>query len=455
MENPMLSRQLLFCALTCLSSASVLHAQSVNLTEAPLEQRSVRNELTMTLEGTVTVKQNDKDVAFPHRASAKHVFLERFLEVKDGVADKAARFYTTAESAIRFNNNAADQRSLREPRAFMVAQRTKDKIVSYSPKGALTRAEVELTEHFDTMAVAGLLPGKMIEVGKTWTIPNRVALALCDLEGLLQHDLEAKLESVEGGIAHVKIVGKAQGVDQGAEVSLLINAHFDFDVKQQRIVALEWKQTDDRKQGPIGPAVSADMTIKLTRTPIETPEQLSDNALVPIPGGAVPPSELTNVVHQDAKKRFTLSYPRDWHVVSDSTQLVMRLIDRGDLISQATVSPWKKVDPASVMKLDEFAELMAKTPSWQEDKEIERRVVNMKGLHTVYRVASSGLLSTGSAEGVRTVQYFYLMVSNRGEQLIVTFSMTPQQVQRFGDRDLELVRDLVFPDGGGNDAPGK
>ncbi len=451
----MLSRPMLFCALTCLFSTSVLQAQSVNLTEAPLDNRCVRNELTMTLEGTITVKQNDKDLTFPHRATAKHVYVERFLEVKDGVADKAARFYSTAESAIRFNNNPADQHSLREPRAFMVAQRTKDKIVSFSPKGALTRAEVELTEHFDTMAVSGLLPGKMVEVGKTWTIPNRVALALCDLEGLLQHDLEAKLESILGDIAHVKIVGKAQGVDQGAEVSILINAHFDFDAKQQRIVALQWKQSDDRKQGPISPAISADMTIKLTRTPIETPEQLSDNALVPIPATGAVPSELTNIIHQDAKKRFTLSYPRDWHVVSDSAQLVMRLIDRGDLISQVTVSPWKKADLTSVMKLDAFAELMAKTPSWQEDKEIERRVVNMKGLHTVYRVASSGLLSTGSAEGARTVQYFYLIVGNRGEQMIVTFSMTPQQVQRFGDRDLELVRDLVFPEARDNDAPQK
>ena len=440
----MLTRRMLVCALMCLASTSGLRAQSVNLAEAPLENRCVRNELTMTLEGTISVKQNEKDLTFPHHADAKHVYVERFLEVKDGIADKAARYYATAESAIRFNKNPADSRSLREQRAFMMALRTKDKIVSFSPNGALTRDEVELTEHFDTMAVSGVLPGKTIEVGKTWMVPNRVALALCDLEGLLQHDLEAKLESIKNGIAHVKIVGKAQGVDQGAEVSMLINAHFEFDTKEQRIVALEWKQSDDRKQGPISPAISADMTIKLTRTPIDVPNHLNDNALVPIPAASTPPSELTSILHADAKKRFTLSYPRDWHVVSDGAQLVMRLIDRGDLISQVTVSPWKKTDLKDVIALDAFAELMAKTPSWQEDKEIERRVVNMKGPHAVYRVASSGLLSTGAADGVRTIQYFYLIVSNQGEQLIVTFSMTPQQVQRFGDRDLEFVRDIVF-----------
>ena len=90
---------------------------------------------------------------------------------------------------------------------------------------------------------------------------------------------------------------------------------------------------------------------------------------------------------------------------------------------------------------------MAKAPAWQEDKEIDRKQIKdtPKGHHTVYRVASSGLLSNGSSDGVRTVQFFYLIVSDQGEQMIVTFSMTPQQVQHLGDRDLELVREIAFP----------
>ena len=44
------------------------------------------------------------------------------------------------------------------------------------------------------------------------------------------------------------------------------------------------------------------------------------------------------------------------------------------------------------------------------------------------------------------MQYFYLIVSPRGEQMIVTFSIVPQQVQRFSGRDVELVRELAFPE---------
>jgi hypothetical protein len=441
----MLTRRLLLCVLVGLYSATELRAQGVNLSEAPLVDRCFRNEITMCLEGKITAKQDGKDVSFSHKATAKHAFMERCLDATGPIATKAARHYTTAESAIVFDNNDSSKRSLRAERRFLVAQRVKEQVVSFSPRGPLTREEMEVTEHFDTLAIAGLLPGKTIDPGKTWAIPNSVVLSMCELDGVTEQSLEGKLESVKDNLAQVTITGKANGINLGAQVEMSIDGRLVFDIKQKCIVSLEWKEADKRQQGPITPALIADVTIKLTRRPIDEPEQLNKFALVPVPAAATPPSNLTNLLHQDAKKRFELSYPRDWHVVSpeDSPQLVMRQIERGDFIGQATFTTWKKTDPKSVITLEKFTELMAKTPGWAEDKEIERKELKetAKGHHTVYRVAASGEL-----DSVRTVQYFYLIVSPRGEQMIVTFSIVPQQVQRFGGRDLELVRDLIFPE---------
>jgi hypothetical protein len=440
----MLTRRFLICMLAGLLSTNALRADAINLTEAPLADRCFRNELTMDLDGKIHVKQDGKDLSYPHKAQAKHVYLERYLDVNVGNVEKAVRYYTTAESTIIFNNNASSKRTLREERRFLVSQRIKGQIVTFSPKGVLTRDEMELSEHLDTMAVAGLLPGKSIDVGKSWAIPNNVVLALCELDGITDQKLEGTLESIKGNIAHGKIAGKANGINLGAQVEMEINARFEFDTKEQRIVSLEWKETDKREQGPITPALSASVTIKLTRTPIEEPEQLNKFALVKVPATATPPSELTNIHHQDAKKRFEFSYPRDWHITSpeDSPQLVMRQIERGDFIAQVTFTAWKKTDPKNVTTLKQFAEDMAKTPGWTEDKEIERKELKdiPKGQHTVYRVAA-----TGDLDGVRTVQYFYLIVSPQGEQLIVTFSVVPTHVTRLGSRDLELVREIVFP----------
>lgn len=421
-----------------------LHAQAVTLGEAPLADRCLRVELNMEFEGKITVKQDGKDVSFPHKAQAKHVFMERFLDATDAIGLKVARHYTTAEGVVTFNNADSSKRSLRADRRFLVTQRVNGHIVTISPKGPLTREEMEMTEHLDTMAIAGLLPNKSIDVGKSWTVPNATVLALCELDGVTEQKLEGTLESVKGNIAIGKIAGKAHGINLGAQVDMDINARFEFDIKQQRIVALEWKESDKRQQGPITPALVADVSIKLTRTPIEEPEELNKFALVKVPEGATPPANLTNIHYQDAKKRFELHHARDWHVTSpeDSPQLVMRNIERGDFIAQVTITPWKQIDPKSVMSLEKFADEMAKTPGWMEDKEISREQVKNvpKGMHTMYRVAASG-----SLDGVRTVQYFYLVVGASGDQLIVTFSVVPQQAQRLGSRDLDMVREIIFP----------
>jgi hypothetical protein len=418
------------------------HAQNVMLTEAPLKDACVRNSVTMDVEGKQTVKRDEKEVSYPLKVSASHAYVERYLECNGAVADKAARFYTQAERTIRFNNDAGGKNALRPSRSFMAVLRIKDQIVSYSPKGMLTRDEVELTDHFDTMAVPGLLPGTQVAPGKTWSVPNHVVQALCGLSGITSQKFEGKLTEVKGSIAHVTLVGEVKGIDMGAEVAMIINGRLEFDTKDQRIVFAEWKQQDDRKQGPISPAMTANVVITLKRTPISMPAELNDNPLIPWNA----PAHLTGLQHTDPAKRFELLHARDWHVVSPdkSPQLVMRLMERGDFIAQVTFSPWKKIDLKVVPTKEAFADMMAKTPGWAQEKEIACREIDKANMprswHKAYRVEASGEL-----DGVKTWQNFYLIVSTQGEQMIVTFSMIPQHVQRLGIRDLELVRELVLP----------
>jgi len=60
--------------------------------------------------------------------------------------------------------------------------------------------------------------------------------------------------------------------------------------------------------------------------------------------------------------------------------------------------------------------------------------------HALYRVTASG-----SLDDVKTVQAFYLVAGPQGEQLIVSVSAVPSQVQKLGSRDQELVRSITFP----------
>ena len=336
----MLARRWLLSLIVAAAALPAAHAQTVTLTEAPLVDGCVKNELTLTLDGKITVQQQGKNVTFPHKATAKHVYLERYLEAKGAVADKAARHYLTAEGTITFNTDATTKRALRPERAFLVTHRTKDGLVTYGLKGPLSREEMELTEHFDTLAVAALVPGKDVAVGDRWKLANPAAVLLCDLDGLTEHDLTCKLEKVAAGRATVAITGSATGIDLGAQVKMLVTGAYEFDTAAKRVVQVTWKQSEQRQQGPVSPALSADVTITLARTPIPEPTELNKFALVPIPTGDVP-ATLTNVAYKDGKGRFEFQHGRDWHVVSPDVgdQLVLRLLERGDFIAQATVTP--------------------------------------------------------------------------------------------------------------------
>jgi hypothetical protein len=435
----MTGRRLLTSVAVALTVVSAVRAQSVDLTEAPLANRCFRIELTLDLTGKITVQQQGETVSFPQQADARHIYVERVLQANGGVADKTVRSYEKAEATIAFNKQPGSKRALRPERAFMVAHHGKDQMLVWSPKGGLSREEKELTEHFDSLCVSGLVPGKTVAVGDSWKLSAPVALALCDMEALTDHDLTCKLDEVKGDLAYVSVNGTASGIAQGAQVKLLVSALCKFDTKEKRVVAVEWKQSDQRMQGPVSPAMSADVVVQLKRTPIAEPAELSDVALVQIP--AEPSAELLNLHYSDPRGRYEFQHGRDWHVVSpaNNPQLVLRLMDRGDFIAQATITSWKKAELKATLSLEQFCEAMKTTPGWKEEELIEKTELKEPRGHAVYRLTASGTL-----DDVKTVQSFYLVASPEGEQMIVSFSVVPSQVQKLGGRDFELVRGITF-----------
>src|SRR5207247_1084153 len=75
-------------------------AQTYPLAEAPLAKSCFRIELTMELAGTVRLQQEGKTIKLNQTAAARHIFLERIIDAKDGLAEKTARLYRTAEATI-------------------------------------------------------------------------------------------------------------------------------------------------------------------------------------------------------------------------------------------------------------------------------------------------------------------------------------------------------------------
>jgi hypothetical protein len=419
-------------------------AETYPLAETVKQGDCYRIHIEMTLSGELKVNRDGKPAPLKLTATASHEFPERVLNVgSGGLLEKTARAYETAKAAINVGDDRSE-RTLRPERTLQVAQRVKDQLLVYAPSGPLAREELELTsEHFDTLALLGLLPGKAVAVNDSWKIANPVAQALCNFEGLTSQDLVCKFEEVKDNVAHVSVTGTANGIELGAQIKVTVRATYRFDLGSKRFVGLEWEQKDDRDQGPASPASSVTATTKLTRTFIDPPDSLSDVALVPVPEGFEVPPQMLHLDYRDPKGRFELAHGREWQQVSQTPEhLVMRLMEQGDFVAQVTVTPWTTAEKGKHMEPDDFKDAMARTPGWEPETELQAGEVPVPAGEGrwIYRVSALGKM-----DGTAVMQNFYLVAGPGGEQAVLLFTLTPKKAQKLGDRDLSLAGSVDFP----------
>jgi hypothetical protein len=416
-------------------------AQQVTLAEAPASGECARYSVELDLAGKMIITQENTKESVKLEAKARHVFSERTLTTTDGLPAKSARHYEDAVASAVVDVERVN-RALPDDRRLVVAVRSSEGPHCFCPAGPLTRDELDLvTEHFNPQCLAGLLPGKAVSVNDTWLIGPAAAQAACQFDGLVKHALTGKLTAAADGKATFTIEGTAEGIEHGATVKLTITATGVFDIAAKRIVGLVWKQKDDREQGPVAPASQVDATVTLKRIALtEPPKELTDTALATVPRGDVPPA-MTLLRHADPKGNYTLTYPRDWHITGQTDQhLVLRLLDKGEFVAQATIALWKKAEPGKHTSAEEFKKAVASAPGWTATRVLEDAELTTPDGKWLYRIVAEGKM-----EELPVVQSFHLLAGGQGEQVAVTFAMKPEKVKAVGTRDKELVHAVQFP----------
>jgi len=429
-----------FGLLASLIVSGTAPAQTYSLAESPREAECFRLTSETNLGGTLKVTRECKPVTIRISAKNEHTFAERVLAADNRVAKKALRHYSTAVSRATVDGDRVE-RNLPAEHRLIVAQRTGDSLQCYSPVAPLTRTEVEVvSEHFETLHLTGLLPGKDVTVGESWKIDSGVAQSVCLFDGLISHTLTAKLKDVAAGTATIGIEGGAKGIENGALAELTIAAEVQFDLEKKRIVNVIWKQKDVRDQGPVSPAAEVETTTVLKRELLaETPAELGPAAMARIPAEE-PASTAHHLLHRDPRNRFQFLYSREWHMVGQTDHhIVMRLLDRGDFVAQVTLTNWRNAGAGKHISPEDFEKLTAGGAGWKPEEVLERGEVPTDGGRWVYHVTARGEL-----EGSKVMQNFYVAASADGDQMILTFTMRPASATRMGTRDLALVNAIEF-----------
>ena len=425
--------------LLTLAVAGPASAQPIPLAEVPGPDNVSRYTIDLDVSGTMTVLgEGGKPQQLRLQAKGRHRFAERTLAVADGLPARSARHYAEATAASVVGGEKSD-RTLAADRRLVVTARRPDGAFAFSPAGPLTRDDLDLvTEHFDPHGLPGLLPGKDVAVGDTWAVSNPAAQAACLFDGLISNALTGKLTGVANGVATFEVSGTAEGIENGAKVSVTVSATGTFDVAGRRVTGLVWKQTDDREAGPVSPASKVEATISLKREVLHAaPAELADAALAGLPAGE-PPAALSALRYADPKGRYRFTYPRGWHVTGQTdTHLVLRLLDAGEFVAQATVTPWRKVASGQHTPPDEFQKAIAASPGWAATEVIEDGEAPAGEGRWLYRVVAAGM-----SGGRPVVQAFHLLAGSGGDQVAVTVAFHPDKRKALAGRDLELVRGI-------------
>jgi hypothetical protein len=246
-------------------------------------------------------------------------------------------------------------------------------------------------------------------------------------------------------MAHISVNGPASGIDLGAAVKLTIQSVCRYDLKKKRIIGVEWKQKDEREQGPASPAAAVETTTTLTRHLLDDePVELTEYALADADVDAVPApptEEMLQLSYTDPKDRFTLVYNREWQIVAQTDEhLTMRLMERGDFVAQVTLTPWDKAAPGKHMSGAELQEEMDNLPDWTPDQKREDGEVpaDQKD-HWMYRISALGDL-----EGLKVMENYFVVAGPQGDQVILAFTLRQGVVDKLGTRDMQLANGIGF-----------
>ncbi len=433
-------RKTVAAAIVFCSAITANAADSVMLDEPASDARvhAVSEELNVT--GKLrTTAGGGKVFALNLDVKAQFVFRERRLTGagRDAESLRSLRHYDKASATIKVEQQSTTSR-LNPQRNRIVAQGQREGIQVYSPTGPLSFDDLELLRTpGDSLAILGLLPGKMVAVGESWKPDSWVIQTLTGVEAVLKSDLSCRLESVANQQAKVTFEGRIEGAIVGAATTLQVSGHYVFDVEKASINYVRLTQTEKRSVGSVSPGVDVTATVTLRRSLAESPGPLSNSAAEAIP--LDPPAEQLQL-RLDLPWQARLTFGRDWHIFHQNQEVaVMRLLDKGSLIAQCNISPVPAAEPGQHTPATQFVADIKVSLKDKLKSIADSGPIDTGGKFFLYRVTA-----VGQSDGIPMQWTYFLCASPSGKQVAFVFAVEQKLLDRFGNRDVAITKNLQF-----------
>lgn len=369
-----------------------------------------------------------------------------FVQAPPDEAGVTRRIYDKATATIEVDGATSTTTLGADARSVSFALRGLTP-VPFLPDAFLSREEAELLETpFDPLLIDRLLPAEPVATGGSWNVAADAVAGLLAIDTVESGNLEATLAASADGMATVTVSGIVEGAVDGVPTHLVVEGSFRVHAETVpgglRPVGPPEELTmtiqERRQAGHVAPGFEVEVRIAATRRSAIVPTATAP-AYAPTRRLGIGRPGL--VWHRDEEGRYDLVHDGDWRPVENGAEgLVMRLIDRGALVCQCSITALPRIDARKPPTAEELGADVRRSLGGQAERiEAAAEARRSDGVRVVRVVAS------GSAEGLPFRWIHYVVTDEAGHRVAATFMLEHSFRERFGDRDRDLIDGLGFP----------
>ena len=309
----------------------------------------------------------------------------------------------------------------------------------FSPAGSLSREELDLIDVPGCSAVIDqLLPAQAVAAGQRWKHSAELMSGMLGLDQVTENSAQSELVSVADGVARMQISGHVEGVVDGAATQVELKGKYQFDTQTNRILWFGLLIKEDRKAGDVAGGFDVVARLQMQIAPLAESPELTEASLRGMP--LEPTPSLTQLAYRSAENAWRLAHDRSWYLTTDDRdRAIFRLLSQGQRIAQCNIAPWARDQVGKDVTLEQFQDQIRAALEKHFGQFVEASESVSPSKYRVLRVVAQG-----EASDLPIQWYYYLMTDDHGRQVVLTFTVANEFVDRFGDADRKLVRALRF-----------
>ncbi|QDT90578.1 hypothetical protein [Gimesia algae] len=417
-------------------------AESYEFREPVQDARTFNVDSTIRVKGQLeTAIKTGQARSLELDVDGKFQYLERRLPGtgRDAEAFRSLRYYEAATATIDVQGQKTYARGSDKHR-LIVAEGTLEGLSLHAPNSHLLPTELELLNSpGDSLPVLALLPQSDVDVGEVWTPDRWVLQSLTGLEAVLKSELTCQLDSVEDQLATISFTGSIEGATVGAQTTITVKGKLQFRRDHNYISQLELQQTEKRSVGSVSPGMKVTADVNWTRSIATAPGPLTDEILTSIPLETSPEAKYLSF---EPPWNVRLLLPRDWYVFHQTGQVaVLRLLDKGSLVSQANISKIPTVKPGEHTSEEQFQQDIRSSLGDKLIKILKAENLSTDDGRFIHRVTVAG-----KANEIPVQWIYYLCAAPSGRQISFVFTVDEKLINELDNRDMDIVLSLKFLD---------